>query len=614
MDTNKKMKIRSQKNAPYVVLNGEVIHTSQGNESTIDNPSVLCRCGQSKNKPFCDKSHIKAGFRSHKLEGRQPDKVDRYVGKKITILDNRGVCSHRGYCTDNLPQVFRQKEEPWIDPEAADVQEIIRVIKMCPSGALAYEIDNEQYTDWNEEEKITLVKNGPAEVKGNIAFFDEEKNTPQTPDHYTLCRCGGSKNKPFCDGTHWTNGFTDENESDDSSKKNNLKHMNHIHKMASSGKSINEPMGTLLPTPSWDLISFSGAQLSRLPVNEDETVELKTIIGKNAKHPLEIALPVTVTHMSFGALSKEAKVSLAKGSAKAKTAIGSGEGGVLQESRKEAYKYIFEYVQNQYSVNDENLQQSDAIEIKIGQAVKPGIGGHFPAEKITKKISEIRNRPFGNDIVTPARYADIYDARSLSEKIDYLRKTSGGKPIGVKIAAGHIEEDLEIILQARPDFITIDGKGGATGSVSKFIKDASSVPTLLALSRAKSYFIEHGIKDISLIITGGLRVSSDIAKAIAMGADAVALGTAALMAIGCQQYRLCNTGLCPTGVATHDPLLSSRIDIDFSAEHLFNFLEVTKKELETYTRMCGYHQIHDLSLSDLTTHDYNLSLMTGIKF
>lgn len=613
MDTSKEMKILSQKNAPYVVLNGEVINTSQGNEITIDNPSVLCRCGQSKNKPFCDKSHIKAGFRSHKLEGRQPDKVDRYVGKKITILDNRGVCSHRGHCTNNLPQVFRQKEEPWIDPEAADVKEIIRVIKMCPSGALAYEIDNEQYTDWNEEEEITLLKNGPAEVKGNLTFFDEEKNSPQTPDHYTLCRCGGSKNKPFCDGTHWTNGFRDKKEIDAYCDKLH-RHMDHIHKMASSGKSINEPMGTLIPKPSWDLISFSGAQLSKLPVNEDEPVVLKTIIGKNAKHPMEIAFPAYVTHMSFGALSKEAKISLAKGSAKAKTAIGSGEGGILDDSRKEAYKYIFEYVQNKYSVNEENLQASDAIEIKIGQAVKPGIGGHFPAQKITDKISNIRNSPFGKDIITPARYEDIYDSKSLREKINDLRKTSDGKPIGVKIAAGNIEEDLQIILEANPDFITIDGKGGATGSVSKFIKDSSSVPTLLALSRAKRYFLAHGIKDVSLIITGGLRVSSDIAKAIAMGADTVALGTAALMAIGCQQYRLCNTGLCPTGVTTQDPLLSSRIDIRFSAERLFNFLEVTKKELETYTRMCGYHHIHDLSLSDLTTHDYNLSLMTGIKY
>lgn len=607
------IRIRATQDGPYVVEECSELTASQGDAIPIDPYVHLCRCGKSRNKPFCDNTHVEYGFRSHKIGGRQPDRVDRYEGKQITILDNRGVCSHRGHCTTNLPDVFRGGTEPWIDPDAADPKEIARVIRMCPSGALSYEWQGERFSDWSDTQRLELSKNGPIEVTGTVELHDEEGSSPQTGDHYTLCRCGGSKNKPFCDGTHWYNGFRDE-KADVRPTRPAERHMAHIHSMAASAKPVNEPMGTEVPLPSWDAITIHGSQLATLPVNEDEAVTLATVIGPRAKQPLEIELPLYVTHMSYGALSAEAKTALAKGSAAARTAMCSGEGGILESSRAASYRYIFEYVQNEYSASEANLRASDAIEIKIGQAVKPGIGGHYPAAKITEEIAAVRNPPAYRDIVTPARYPDIRDAATLRAKVDRLREISAGRPIGIKIAAGNIEVDLEIALAAGPDFITVDGKGGATGSVPKLIKDAASVPTIYALVRARNYLDRHGVEGVSLVITGGLRVSSDIAKALALGADAVALGTAALMAVGCRQYRICNTGRCPTGVTSQDPLLRSRIDVDAAGQRLANFFEVTRGELESFTRMTGHRSARELSRDDVSATDVGIARAAGIRF
>ncbi len=384
-----------------------------------------------------------------------------------------------------------------------------------------------------------------------------------------------------------------------------------IHEMAESGKPVYEPMRTKKPTISWDEILFKGAQLATLPLNADEPVTTQTVIGPQAKKPLVIDTPVYVSHMSFGALSKEAKTALAKGSAAVKTAMCSGEGGILPESIGNAYKYIFEYVPNQYSVTEENLRRVDAIEIKIGQSAKPGMGGHLPAHKVTDEIAAIRGFQPGKDIISPSHFKDINNKEDLKQKVAWLRDVSQGKPIGIKIAAGHIEADLEVALYANPDFITIDGRAGATGAAPKFIKAATSVPTIFALLTARKALKKR--KEISLIITGGLRVSSDFAKAFALGADAVAIATAALIAIGCQQYRICNTGKCPVGIATQDPALRSRCNIDKSARRLANYLRVVTEELKDFARLTGKHDIHQLSMSDLFTTNSEISNHTDIE-
>ena len=390
-------------------------------------------------------------------------------------------------------------------------------------------------------------------------------------------------------------------------------YMADIHQMAQTGESIVEPMRTRKPTFSWDELLIKGAQLAKLPLNEDEEVVTETVIGPGAEKPMVIQTPVYITHMSFGALSPEAKTALAKGSAAVKTAMCSGEGGILPSSIDSSYKYIFEYVPNKYSASEENLKKVDAIEIKFGQSAKPGMGGHLPGEKVTDEIAEIRGFPPGESITSPAKFDDIRSREQLKEKVDWLRKVSEGRPIGVKFAAGNIEADLETACYAKPDFVTIDGRAGATGAAPKYVKASTSVPTIFALYRARKFLDDNGHKDVSLIITGGLRVSADIAKAMALGADAVAIGTAALMAIGCQQYKICNTGKCPMGIATQNKTLRANLIVDKSARRLENFLNVITNELRDFARLTGNNDVHGLSNGDLCTVNSEISNYTLVE-
>ena len=389
------------------------------------------------------------------------------------------------------------------------------------------------------------------------------------------------------------------------------RYFDQIDAISNNGKSVDAAMGTLMPVPSWDELLILGAQLNPMPLRENAEVSLKTVIGRGATKPMVLDMPVYISHMSFGSLSKEAKVALAKGSAKAGTAMCSGEGGILPEERAASYKYIFEYIPNKYSVNDENLRNSDAIEIKIGQGTKPGMGGHLPGSKVTEDIAKIRNKPMGQDIISPSTFPEIEGKEDLKKLVDELRERSGGRPIGIKIAAGHIEADLGYCEYAGADFVTIDGRGGATGSSPELVRDSTSVPTLYALDRARKYLDSVDSK-MQLVITGGLRVSSDFAKAIAMGADAVAIASAAMVALGCRQYRICGSGGCPIGIATQDPELRKRLNVDLAAQRVANYLLCSAAELRTFARITGHADIHDLSRKDLCTTDGDIADFTGI--
>ncbi len=389
------------------------------------------------------------------------------------------------------------------------------------------------------------------------------------------------------------------------------RYMDEIHQMAVTGKTIGGSMGTQMKMPGWDDILILGAQLNPMPLDDGEPVNTMTVIGKHAKKPMILSTPVYISHMSFGALSKEIKVALSKGSAMAKTAMCSGEGGILPEEKTAAYRYIFEYVPNKYSVTRENLRSSDAIEIKIGQGTKPGMGGHLPGEKVTPAIAAIRNKPVGQDVQSPSKFPDIRTKDDLKDLVSRLRAESDGRPIGIKLAAGRIERDLEFCVYAEPDFITIDGRGGATGSSPLFLREASSVPTIYALYRARKY-LDSVRSDISLVITGGLRVSSDFAKAIAMGADAVAIATAPLIAAACQQYRICGSGNCPMGIATQDESLRARLKEEAAAKRVANFLNCSTEELKTFARVTGHKDIHSLSVADLCTINREISEFTNI--
>jgi CDGSH-type Zn-finger protein len=209
MDSKKNVKITPLANGPYLVENLKNLNNQKGSIETSVT-MALCRCGGSSNKPFCDGTHKKNGFSSAKLEGRVTDERDNYVGKTITIHDNRGICAHAGYCTDGLTSVFRQKEEPWIIPDAATRDEIIATINKCPSGALSYSVNDVEHRNRDGEENIFVAPNGPYVVSGNPELSDTVRGEGASKEHFTMCRCGGSKNKPFCDGTHWYIEFRDE--------------------------------------------------------------------------------------------------------------------------------------------------------------------------------------------------------------------------------------------------------------------------------------------------------------------------------------------------------------------------------------------------------------------
>ena len=417
-----------------------------------------------------------------------------------------------------------------------------------------------------------------------------------------------SEQAPVSDGSTPTDlSYPSETRKTDS----NYRYMKEIHEMAVTGKSAIEAMGTQMNMPSWDDILILGAQLNPMPLDEHADVSLRTVIGKKAEKPMVLDMPVYISHMSFGALSKETKIAMAKGSAAVGTAMCSGEGGILPEEKAAAYKYIFEYVPNQYSVTDENLKSADAIEIKIGQGTKPGMGGHLPGSKVTPELAKIREKPMGEDVISPSKFPDINSPDDLKDLVNDLRTRSEGRPIGIKIAAGRIKKDLEVCVYAEPDFITIDGRGGATGASPAIIRDSTSVPTIYALYRARRY-LDSINSDIDLVITGGLRVSSDFAKAIAMGADAVAIASAAMVAAACQQYRICGTGMCPVGMATQDEKLRERLHIEAAAKRVENFLSCSANELRTFGRITGNADIHSLSVDDLCTISREISEHTNI--
>ena len=388
--------------------------------------------------------------------------------------------------------------------------------------------------------------------------------------------------------------------------------MDDIHSMALTGRSVDSAMDTTVPVPNFDDILILGGQLAHPPLDSDADVDIRTVIGKGARRPMDLEMPVYISHMSFGALSGRAKIALSRGSAMAGTAMCSGEGGALWDEMVAAHRYVFEYIPNQYSFNDMTLEHCSAIEIKIGQGTKPGMGGHLPGEKVTDVIAVMRGKRRGEDILSPSRFPGVDTPEDLRAMVDMLRERSGGLPIGVKIAAGLIEDDLEFISHSGCDFITIDGRGGATGSSPKFLKDASSVPTVYALSRARRYMDEHGMEQ-DLVITGGFRTSGDCVKALAMGADAVAISSAALMALGCQRYRICNTGMCPMGIATQDPELESRLDVDAGSKRVGNYLNALANEIRSFLRVTGHRGLEELSLDDLCTVSDEIAGHTGIR-
>ncbi len=326
--------------------------------------------------------------------------------------------------------------------------------------------------------------------------------------------------------------------------------------------------------PKWEDIQFLPAQLAVKPLLDDANVSTKVIIGPGAKKPLVLDIPVFVSDMSYGALSREAKIALAKGAEKAGTGICSGEGGVLPAEMESNSRYFYEMASGKFGFSWDLVKKSQAFHFKAGQGAKTGTGGHLPGHKVKGEIATVRGLVEGEPAISPATFTDLVtidDFKDFSEKV---REITGGIPVGFKIAASHVEADIDFALEAGADYIILDGRGGGTGAAPTILRDNINVPTIPALARARKHFDRQGAKNVSLIITGGLRIAEDFAKALMLGADAVAVSNSALQAIGCLGMRACHTNSCPVGVATQKENLRQRIVIESSANNFTTFSQL----------------------------------------
>ena len=439
-----------------------------------------------------------------------------------------------------------------------------------------------------------------------------------------LCMCKQSKNPPYCDGSH---AHIDEKKksspkaTQSGSSTKEEPHVSYIHELAN--KSLDEighhgPMGAMgvpgYALPKWDDIQIITGQLAKKPLLEQEKVSTDVIIGKKANKPLTLEIPLFVSDMSFGALSQEAKLSLAKGAELAGTGICSGEGGMLPEEQQENSRYFYELASAMFGFKESLMSKVQAFHFKGGQGAKTGTGGHLPGNKVKGKIAQVRQLAEGQDAISPSTFAELNSIDDFKSFADKVRDLSGGIPIGFKLSAQHIEEDIEFAVAASADYIILDGRGGGTGAAPLIFRDNISVPTIPALARARHYLDSKGYDHVSLIITGGLRTPADFVKALCLGADAVALSNAPMQAIGCVGARMCNTNLCPAGIATQDPELRKKIDVDTSAQRLAHFFKSSTELMKLVAKACGHKHFSDFSINDLTTWKKEMSDLSGVKF
>ena len=370
----------------------------------------------------------------------------------------------------------------------------------------------------------------------------------------------------------------------------------------------------LTELPLWNDIQLLTAQLARRPLIDTEAVGTDLVIGPNAKKPLHLNIPLFVSDMSFGALSEEAKTALALGAELAGTGICSGEGGMLPEEQANNSRYFYELASAKFGWSLDKVKQVQAFHFKGGQGAKTGTGGHLPGKKVLGKIAEVRNLEPGTSAISPARFPDLKSSQDFHRLADEIREVSGGIPIGFKLSAQHIEDDIDFALSASADYIILDGRGGGTGAAPDIFKKNISVPTMVALARARRHLNQKRREDITLIITGGLRTESDFVKALALGADGIAVSNAAMQAIGCLGMRACHTNNCPVGIATQKKNLRVRLIVEKSAEQLKNFFEATVELMQVLARACGHSHLNQFAVDDLTTWNRDIAYLTGIKY
>ncbi len=472
----------------------------------------------------------------------------------------------------------------------------------------------------------------------NQPFCDgSHAGTGITPKSFTadkdgasfLCRCKSSANAPFCDGSHTRLGDLQPGDPSPEPKSDvpqaratpEEPTVARIHELARDGLSKlghHGEMGAMgVPRkdlPHWDDIQILPAQMARKPLLDEATVATSVTIGPRATRPLSLDIPLFVSDMSYGALSEEAKTALARGAELAGTGICSGEGGMLPEEQAENSRYFYELASAKFGWSLDHVTRVQAFHFKGGQGAKTGTGGHLPGDKVQGKIAEVRGLEPGQSAISPATFPDLVTPADFRRVADEVRERSGGIPIGFKLSANHIEDDIDFALEASADYIILDGRGGGTGAAPLIFRNHISVPTIPALARARKHLDQRTGREVSLVITGGLRVAEDFAKAMALGADAIAVSNSAMQAVGCIAARMCNSNNCPVGVATQKPELRKRLDIQVGAERLARYFGASTELMQVLARACGHASLSDFTQGDITSWKREVADLSGIRF
>jgi glutamate synthase domain-containing protein 2 len=397
--------------------------------------------------------------------------------------------------------------------------------------------------------------------------------------------------------------------------------INDIHVKSELGRYRMRGFSMFKPIPHWDQLMFMPGTLTRFVIEGyREKCETKTVLGARfARNPLELDIPIYITGMSFGALSLEAKMALAKGASMAGTATCSGEGGMIPPERDHSTKWFYQVIQSRYGFNPHHLMLADGIEFFIGQGCKVGLGGHLMGQKVTEQVAEMRSLPAGIDQRSPARHPDWLGPDDLSLKIQEIREaTDYSVLIQLKLGAARVYDDVRMAAKCGPDTIYLDGAEGSTGAGPHIATEETGIPLMAAIPEARRALEDVGLADeIDLIVAGGIRNGADVAKCLALGAKAVAIGTSALMALNCNkeipgvtdyegtvgvpagQCYHCHTGRCPVGITTQDPELRTRLHVDEAATRVYNLLTAMTMELQMLARACGKTNVHSLEPEDL---------------
>ena len=458
--------------------------------------------------------------------------------------------------------------------------------------------------------------------------FKPKRFRPEESGDAFLCMCKQSKSLPYCDGTHRKLGTlpivksdAPSSSSEDVGPTPEEPSVARIHELAREGLEglghHGEMVSMGVPGPSlprWDDLQLLVAQFAKKPLMEDVEVATELVIGRRAKKPLRLSMPIFVSDMSFGALSEEAKLSLSRGAELAGTGICSGEGGMLPEEQQSNSRYLYELASAKFGYDEAQLERVQAFHFKGGQGAKTGTGGHLPAAKVVGKIAEVRGLSERTAAVSPPTFADLTSPADYRAFGDRVREITGGIPVGFKMSANHIEADIDFALEASADYIILDGRGGGTGAAPRIFRDNISVPTIPALARARAHLDRSDASDVTLIITGGLRMPEDFIKALCLGADGVAIANSAMQAIGCVAARMCNTNNCPAGVATQKPELRALLDVEGASQRLARFLTSSVELMKVMARASGYESLDQFNIEDLTTWQEPMAHLSGVGF